>query len=143
MRGGVAPPPADAPSKPGRALNSAPSFLTSRMLPSPSPPGLLSTVGDPRTFTAALPRPASPGSPRRLCNDARPSGMGGSNALFEGVSSALELVSATRESPGEAGTGGAATSPAIAAGTCLERCVLLGRRCPLLATPGVGRIKAF
>src|SRR6185369_8117300 len=133
MRGGVAPPPppppADTSSKPGRTPNSDPPLLTSRTLPSPSPPGLISAVGDPRTFTVALPRPASLGSPRRSRNDALPSGMGGPNALFGGFSSAIGLVSATRESPRAAGTGAVRTSRAIAAGTRLARDVLLdGRR---------------
>src|SRR5215468_8442300 len=118
MRGGVGPPPpAEAPSKAGRVLNSDPAFQTSRKLPSSSPPGLLSAVGDPRTFTV-LPRPASLGSPGGPCNDARrPLGIVGSNALVEGSSSA------------------------IAAGTCLDRCV--GRRCPLLSMPVLGRTTAL
>jgi hypothetical protein len=69
--------------------------------------------------------------------------MGGSNALFEGFSTAIELVSATREPPKAGGAGVAATLAAIAAGTCLECCVLPDRRRRLSSTATLGRINAL
>jgi hypothetical protein len=75
--------------------------------------------------------------------DASPAVMGGSNALFEGFSTAIELVSATRGPPGAGGAGVVATVAAIAAGTCLDFGVLLDRRRRLSSTRTAGKINAL
>jgi hypothetical protein len=69
--------------------------------------------------------------------------MGGSNALFEGCSTAIELVSTTLEPPRAGGAGGAPTLAAIATGTCLGCSALLDGRRRLSSTPNVGKMNAL